>query len=178
MKKSLLILSLALSAGHAFAQAQNPPTHPPIGGQPPQPPIHGQPLPPVACLPPFCNLTELTEAASSVPFNTPVNTRFQISLPDNSGSTGYVWTWTDDSSTSIVKHLGNGTCVPDDLSDNNDLLGSSTAKKFWRFKTMTPGRTVLTFSLARPWEQEPIQQISFTIVVQPNDNIPQPPSAQ
>ena len=186
MKRSLLVLSLALTAGQVFAQAENPPAQRPIGGQPPHPltePAFQQPqahTEPAFQPHPFFNLTVLSETAAAIPFNIPINSSFEISLPDNSGSTGYVWTWTDDSTASIVQHIGDGTYTHDNLSGDNNRVGSPTTCNFWRFKTVTPGQTVLTFSLTRPWEKcvAPIQQISFTIVAQANDNIPQPPSAQ
>ena len=120
---------------------------------------------------PSGNIT-LTQNDAETDTFLPIGTTFNITLPFNGGSTGYSWELID-SNPGVLAQQGEPSFSKEARAIDADLppsvkirlIGSILMEKeSWTFKTVSPGKTTLTFSSQRSWEKDvaPAKVLTFT----------------
>ena len=105
---------------------------------------------------------ESSSAAASSSSNAAPDAKSQVTIGlDYNAGTGYEWTYAADPE-GVVELTDQ---VTEDLSQQKDIAGGPLRENF-TFKALKPGEVVLTFTLARSWEQgapAETQTYAFTV---------------
>jgi inhibitor of cysteine peptidase len=98
-------------------------------------------------------------AAHKVPLKiVKVNKEFKIALESNP-TTGY--SWTPKFNSKYIK-LVNSTYVA--YKTDPGMVGSGGIQIF-TFKAIKPGKTAITMQYQRPWENSPIKEVKYNIII-------------
>ena len=115
----------------------------------------------------------LTELANGATVDLPLGTDLEVSLFDQSGSTGFAWNFVDSTpgvlalqgEPSFQKQYFSHHYAPDYKGPRSTVVGMRQ-HEVWHFQGLTPGVTTLTFSSQRSWETAPAAKVfTFTINV-------------
>lgn len=85
-------------------------------------------------------------------------TLLNIVLEEN-GTTGYLWSQ-EAQEDNVIKLTEDKTLT----SSEKNVLGAPSTRVF-TFKPLAEGKTILTFSYARSWEDEPIRVVKISVEV-------------
>jgi predicted secreted protein len=97
----------------------------------------------------------------------PLGGKLVINLSSNPGSTGFIW---DEkprmSNPSILKQTGHRYIEPE-LPPGEPEAPGTPGNEVWEFKTLEPGKTVISMEYSRPWEdgEKRVQTFTLTVVV-------------
>ena len=119
--------------------------------------------------------TRITERNCGEVIKLPLGGTLEVSLPSNTGSTGYAWSLAD--STPGILALQGDPIIQKEyrpIDSNPDPRGAHAIgsiqmqAEVWRFQAVARGETTLTFSSQRSWEKEqaPVEVITFTVCVE------------
>ena len=115
----------------------------------------------------------LTEFANGATVDLPLGTDLEVSLFDQSGSTGFSWNFVDSTpgvlalqgEPSFEKEYFSHHYPPGYKGPRSPVVGMRQ-HEVWHFKPLIAGTTTLTFSSQRSWETAPAAKVvTFTINV-------------
>lgn len=95
----------------------------------------------------------------------PMGGRVVIKLGSNPGSTGFIWDEKPKmSETSVLKQTGHRYIAPV-LPPGEPEAPGTPGNEVWEFKTLEPGKTVISMEYSRPWEDGEKRVQTFTLTV-------------
>ncbi len=108
-----------------------------------------------------CPINQPSQTADTTVITTRVGEVFQITLHSNP-TTGYRWRLGEDGAEGMVKLIGSEFVAPD-----TQRLGAG-GLEVWTFRGVKPGKTILPFEYARPWEKgvEPKKTVRYEVGVE------------
>lgn len=76
-------------------------------------------------------------------------------------TTGYSWSLTDNSDSSVLSEIGNEYIAP-----QTTLMGAGGEEK-WTFKALEKGTSIISMEYSRPWEKDtpPAEAFNLTVIV-------------
>lgn len=98
---------------------------------------------------------EYVELSSEETSNVKKNDIVMVNLPQNSGSTGYVWT---------LEEEYKGLELVDKTVSGGSSMPGETVNEVWKFKVVEPGDYTLKFAYQRSWENESNSYASYHFV--------------
>lgn len=106
------------------------------------------------------NIVQFTESDNETDAHVQVGQQFEISLPENRGSTGYSW---------LLTSNGEPACaVIDESAASVGGPPGHTAQHVWRFLARQPGRAHISLIYARSWEHaDPARTFAIEVQVMP-----------
>lgn len=100
----------------------------------------------------------------AVPITVNSGSTFTISMVSNP-TTGYSWVLADKLDSKVLAESEPGTFLAPPQS--GEPMAGAPGKQVWSYKSVGPGKTILTYNYSRPWEKgiAPIRTQKFEVAV-------------